>query len=72
MFRHELNPQVERALARKAQLLRDDADALQILARAAFARAVTNSGDLVRIQRHFVRELHIAGKISAQFACTRY
>lgn len=61
MLRSELNPQVERALARNALLLRDDADALELLTRDVFGRAVLTGGDSeLIIRRDFVRPLHIA------------
>ncbi len=60
ILRDELNPQVERALARNAHLLRDDADALELLTRDVFVKAVLSCGADLRIRRHLVRPLHIA------------
>lgn len=60
LLERELNPQVERALAQNAQLLRDDADALEVIAAEAFEASVQISDDTVVINRTLVRKLPLA------------
>lgn len=57
LLRRELNPQVERALARNAQLLRDDADALEVISAEAFGGSVHVEDDTVVVSRALVRKL---------------
>lgn len=60
MLEKELNPKVERSLARNAVLLRDDADALELIATDVFESAVQIEHNRITVRRHVLLGYHLA------------